>query len=103
MVERVHRALLRDRNSQIRFPSSLGNRKKPIDIVSDSCYNVITIKKERTLEMLILTIIFYLLDIKHYGRDFVQNNCCFAERIGRWFLMYGWIEVVLLCYFFYKI
>lgn len=52
--------------------------------------------------MLILTIIFYLLDVHHYGIDFVKENSCFAERIGIWFLMFGWIEVILLCYFFYK-
>jgi hypothetical protein len=53
--------------------------------------------------MLILTIVFYLIDIRDCGKDFVEKNCCLAERVGRWFLMYGWIEVILLCYFFYKI
>lgn len=53
--------------------------------------------------MLILTIVFYLIDIRDCGKEFVEKNCCLAERVGRWFLMYGWIEVILLCYFFYKI
>jgi hypothetical protein len=57
-------------------------------------------QKERKGEkkMLILTIIFYLLDIKEYGIDFVNKNCNFYERVGRWFIMCGWLEVLVMDY-----
>ena len=48
--------------------------------------------------MLIITLIAYLLDIKHYGKDFVNKNCNLFERIGKWFVIIGWVEIVLLLY-----
>ena len=52
--------------------------------------------------MLIITLIAYFLDIKHYGKDFVEENCNFFETIGRWFLTFGWIEIILLYYILLK-
>lgn len=48
--------------------------------------------------MLIITLIAYLLDIKHYGKDFVDENCNLFERIGKWFVIIGWVEIALLFY-----
>lgn len=48
--------------------------------------------------MLIITIIFYLLDIKEYGINFVNENCNLYERIGKWFIMYGWLELLIIGY-----
>jgi hypothetical protein len=55
-------------------------------------------RKEK--KMLIITFIAYFLDIKHYGKDFVEENCNLFERVGKWFLTFGWIEIILLCYYF---
>lgn len=52
--------------------------------------------------MLIITFIAYFLDIKHYGKDFVEENCNLFERVGRWFLTFGWIEIILLYYVLLK-
>lgn len=46
--------------------------------------------------MLIITLMFYLIDVKSYGIDFVNANCGLCERIGRWFVMCGWLEVLLI-------
>lgn len=48
--------------------------------------------------MLIITIVFYLLDVKEYGIDFVRNNCSLYERVGRWFIICGWLEILLIDY-----
>jgi len=59
-------------------------------------------KRERRTNMLLLfTIIWYFIDIKHYGKKFVNENCNFYERIGRWFVTFGWTEILLLCYYIY--
>lgn len=46
--------------------------------------------------MLIVTIVFYLMDVKSYGANFVNANCSLFERLGRWFVMCGWLEVLLI-------
>jgi hypothetical protein len=48
--------------------------------------------------MLIITIMFYLLDVKEYGIDFVRENCNLYERVGRWFIICGWLEILLIDY-----
>ena len=44
--------------------------------------------------MLIITLIFYLMDVKSYGIDFVNANCSLRERLGRWFIVCGWLELL---------
>jgi len=51
--------------------------------------------------LLLFTIIWYFIDIKRYGKRFVSENCNFYERIGRWFVTFGWTEILLLCYYIY--
>lgn len=46
--------------------------------------------------MLIITLMFYLIDVKSYGIDFVNANCGLCERIGRWFVMCGWLKLLLI-------
>lgn len=48
--------------------------------------------------MLIITIMFYLLDVKECGIDFVRKNCNLYERVGRWFIICGWLEILLIGY-----
>lgn len=51
--------------------------------------------------LLLVAIISYFIDLKHYGKKFVNENCNFYETIGRWFVTFGWIEISLLCYYLY--
>lgn len=46
--------------------------------------------------MLIVTIVFYLMDVKSYGIDFINANCSLCERLGRWFVVCGWLELLLI-------
>ena len=53
-------------------------------------------KRKGGKAMFIITLIFYLMDVKSYGIDFVNANCSLCERIGRWFVMCGWLEFLLI-------
>ena len=46
--------------------------------------------------MLIVTIVFYLMDIKSYGIELVKESCNLYERVGRWFVLCGWLELLLI-------
>ena len=53
--------------------------------------------------MLLWVIILYFMDIHHYGKDFVVQNCNLFERIGRWFVTFGWLEMIVISYFLFTI
>lgn len=53
--------------------------------------------------MLILVIIFYFMDVRRCGKDFVTQNCNLFERIGRWFVIFGWLEMILISYLLFTI
>ncbi len=53
--------------------------------------------------MFLLTIILYFMDIHNYGKEYVYQNCNFFERIGRWFILCGWFEILVMYYILTKI